>query len=67
MVEWTGVVLAEPRMLEGVRAVNFVCSGEEEPEVVEGLSGDELKMGKVILIGGGLSEIGHQGVYGCLG
>jgi hypothetical protein len=45
MVEQAGIVFAEPRVLEGVRAINFVCVGEEEPEVLEGFPGDEFKLG----------------------
>jgi hypothetical protein len=67
MVEWARVVFAEPGVLEGVRVVNLVCLGEEEPEVTEGLSRDELELGKGVLVSSGLSEVGHQGVDGCLG
>jgi hypothetical protein len=35
-MEGTQVVFAEPRVLEGVRAVDFVRVREEKPEVAEG-------------------------------
>jgi hypothetical protein len=62
MMEWTGVILAEPGVLEGMRVVNLVHLGEEEPKVVKGFSRDKLTLGKSVQIGGGASEIGHQGV-----
>ena len=67
MVEWARVVFTEPGMLEGMRAVNLVCLGEEEPKVMKGLSRDELELGKSVWIGSGVSEVGHQGVVRCFG
>jgi hypothetical protein len=43
VMEGTRVVLAEPRVLEGVGAVNLVSVREEEPEVAEGFARDKLK------------------------
>ena len=48
MVEWARVVFTEPGMLEGMRVVNLVCLGEEEPKVIKGLSRDELELGKSV-------------------
>jgi hypothetical protein len=67
MVEWTGVVFAEPRVLKGVRVVDFVCLGKEEPEVAKRFIRDKLELGKGVLVGGGSSEIGHEGVDRCFG
>jgi hypothetical protein len=52
-------------MLEGVQAVDLVSLREEEPEVVEGLFWDKLKLGKSVLVGGGSSEVGNKRVDGC--
>jgi hypothetical protein len=54
-------------MLEGVGAVDFVCLRKEEPEVVEGFPWDKLELGKGVLVGSGLSEVGSKGVDRCLG
>jgi hypothetical protein len=64
MVEGTRVVFAEPGVLEGVRAGDFVCVGEEEPEVAKGFPWNKLELGKSILVGGRSSEVGDKGVDG---
>jgi hypothetical protein len=61
------VVLAEPGVLEGVGAVNFVCVGEEEPKVTEGLVGDEFKVRKGVLVSDGLSKVSDEGFVRCPG
>jgi hypothetical protein len=61
------VVFTEPRVLEGVRAVDFVCVREEEPEMAEGLIRDEFKLRKGVLVSGRLSEVGDEGSVGCHG
>jgi hypothetical protein len=48
MVEWAGVVLAEPRVLEGMRVIDFMSLGEVEPEVTEGFPQDKFKLGKSV-------------------
>jgi hypothetical protein len=48
MVKGTRVVFAEPGMLKGVRAINFVRLGEVEPKVVKGFPGNELKLGESV-------------------
>jgi hypothetical protein len=35
--------------------------GKEEPEVTKGFVWDKLKLGKGVLVGGGLSEVGDEG------
>ena len=67
VVKGAQVVLAEPRVLEGVGAVDFMCVREEEPKMTEGLVRDELELGKSILVGGWPSEVGDKGSVGCLG
>ena len=67
VIKWAKVVFAEPEVLEGMRAVNFVGLGEEEPEVVKGLPRDELKLEKSVLIGSRSSEVGNKGVDRCFG
>jgi hypothetical protein len=54
------VVFAEPRVLEGVRAIDFVCVREEEPEVSEGFLGDKLELGNSVWVGDGASKVGDQ-------
>jgi hypothetical protein len=44
VMEGTRVVFTEPRVLEGVRVVDFVCVREEKPEVSEGFLGNELEL-----------------------
>ena len=61
------VVLAEPRVLESVGAIDFMCIRKEEPEMAEGLVRDEFKLGKSVLVGGGLSKVGDEGLVGGLG
>jgi hypothetical protein len=56
----TRVVFAEPRVLEGVRAVDFLCIREEEPKVPEGFSRDKLELGNGVWIGSGASKVGDQ-------
>jgi hypothetical protein len=58
------VVLAEPRVLESVGAVDFVCVGEEEPKVAEGLARDEFKLGKSVLVGEGPTKVGNERFVG---
>ena len=67
MVKWAQVVFAEPGMLDGVGAVDFVCLRKEEPEVVEGFPWDKLELGKGVLVGSGLFKVGSKGVDRCLG
>jgi hypothetical protein len=55
------VVLAEPGVLESVGAVDFMCVREEEPEVAEGLVGDEFKARKGILVSDGSSKVSDEG------
>ena len=61
------VVLAEPRVLESVGAIDFVCIRKEEPEVTEGLVQDKFELGKGVLVGDGLSEVSNEGFVGSLG
>ena len=61
MVEWAGVIFAEPGVQKGVRAINLVCLGEEEPEMPERFPRDEFKLGRCVRIGSGASEVGQQG------
>jgi hypothetical protein len=63
----TRVVFTEPGVLEGVRTVDFVCVGEEEPEVAEGLVRDEFKMRKGVLVSGGSSKVSNKGSVRDLG
>jgi hypothetical protein len=65
MMEWARVVFTEPRVLKGVRAIDFVRVREEEPEMPEGFSRDKFELGKGVWIGGGTSEVSHQGVDRC--
>jgi hypothetical protein len=67
VVEWAGIVFAEPGMLDGMRTVDFVGLREKEPKMVEGFSRDKFELRKSVLVGGGPSEICHKGVNGCLG
>ena len=67
VMEWARIVFAEPRVLEGVRVINFVCVGEEEPEVSEGFPRDEFELGKDIWVCSGASEVGHKGFTRCFG
>jgi hypothetical protein len=57
----TRVVLAEPRVLKGVRAIDFVSVGEKEPEVAERLVRDEFKARESVLVGDGLSKVSDEG------
>jgi hypothetical protein len=67
MMEGTRVVLTEPGVLEGVRAVNFVCVGEEESEVAERFVWDKFKLREGILVGGRSPEVSDKGVDRCFG
>jgi hypothetical protein len=67
MVEGARVVLAEPRVLEGVGVVDFMCVGEEKPEMTEGLVWDELELGKSVSVGSRPSEVGDERSVRCLG
>jgi hypothetical protein len=67
VMEGARVVFAEPRVLEGVGAIDFVCIQEEEPEMVEGLVRDEFKLRESVLVGDGSSEVGDEGFVGGLG
>jgi hypothetical protein len=55
------VVLAEPRVLESVGAVNFVCVGKKEPEVTKGFVWDEFELGKGVLVSGRPSKVSDEG------
>jgi hypothetical protein len=61
VVKGARVVLAEPRVLEGVGAVDFVCVRKEKPEVVEGLVRDKFKPRNGVLVSGGPSKVGNKG------
>jgi hypothetical protein len=67
VVKGARVVLAEPRVLEGVGAVDLVCIRKEEPEVTEGLVGDELKARKGVLVSGRSPKVSDEGFVGGLG
>jgi hypothetical protein len=67
VVEGTRVVLAEPRVLESVGAIDFVRVREEEPEMTEGLVWDEFKLGKGVVIRDGPSKVRDEGSAGSLG
>jgi hypothetical protein len=67
VMKGAGVVFAKPGVLEGVRAVDFMGLGEEEPKVVEGLPRDKLKLRKSVLIDSRSCEVGDEGIDRCLG
>jgi hypothetical protein len=67
VVKGTRIVFAEPRVLEGVGAVDFVCIGEEKPEVAEGLARDKFKLGKSVLAGDGSTKVSDEGFVGGFG
>jgi hypothetical protein len=67
VVKGARVVLTEPRVLESVGAVDFVCVRKEEPEVAEVLVWDEFKLRESILVGGRLPKVGDEGFVGGLG
>jgi hypothetical protein len=67
VVEGTRIVLAEPRVLESMGAVDFVRVRKEEPEVTEGLVRNEFKLGKGVLVSGGPSKVSDEGFAGSLG
>jgi hypothetical protein len=67
VVKGARVVSTEPRVLEGVGAVDFVCVGEVEPEMAEGLVWNELKLGNGILVGNRPSEVSDKGFIGSPG
>jgi hypothetical protein len=66
MMKGARVVLAEPRVLKGVQAIDFVSIREEEPEVAEGFVGDEFKARKGVLMGDGPSKVGDERFVGGL-
>jgi hypothetical protein len=61
MMEGTRIVFTEPRVLEGMRAVNFVRVREEEPEMTKGLIRDKFELGKGVLVGDRSSEVSNEG------
>jgi hypothetical protein len=61
VVKGARVVLTEPRVLEGVRAVDPVSVGEEKPEVTKRLVWDEFELGKGVLVSGGSTEVSDEG------
>jgi hypothetical protein len=61
MVKGARVVLAEPRVLEGVGVVDLVCVREEEPKVAEGLMRDKFKARKGVLVSGGSPKVCNEG------
>jgi hypothetical protein len=61
------VILAEPRVLESVGAIDFVCVRKEEPEMAEGLVRDEFELRESVLVSGGSSKVGDEGFVGGLG
>jgi hypothetical protein len=63
-MEGTRVVLAKPRVFEGVGAVNLVNVREEEPEVAEGFVRDKFKARKGVLVSGGLPKVRNEGFVG---
>jgi hypothetical protein len=63
-MEGTRVVLAEPGMLEGVRAVNLMGVGEEEPKMAEGFARDEFKAREGVRVGGRLPKVCDEGFTG---
>jgi hypothetical protein len=67
MMKGARVVFAEPRVLEGVGAVDLVSIRKEEPEVAEGLVQDELEARKGILVSGGPSKVSDEGFVGSPG
>jgi hypothetical protein len=66
-MEGTGVILAEPRVLESVGAVDLVCVRKEEPEVAEGLVRDKFKVRKGVLVGGGVPKVSDERFAGSPG
>jgi hypothetical protein len=67
VMEGAGVVLAEPRVLESVGAVDLVCVGKEEPEVAEGFVRDEFKVREGVLVGDGAPKVSDERFAGSLG
>jgi hypothetical protein len=61
VIKGAGVVLAEPRVLKVVGAVDLVCVRKEEPEVVEGLIWNEFEARKGVLVSGGPSKVSDKG------
>jgi hypothetical protein len=64
VIKGAQVVLAEPRVLEGVGAVDFVCVRKEEPEMAERLVRDEFKLRESVLVSGGSSKVSDEGFAG---
>jgi hypothetical protein len=67
VIKGARVVLAEPRVLEGVRAVDFVCIREEEPKVAERFVGHKFKARKGVLVSSGSPKVSNEGFVGDLG
>jgi hypothetical protein len=63
----SGVVFAEPGVLEGVRVVDFMGLGEEEPKVAEGFPKNKFELRNGVLIGDWSSKVSNERVDRCLG
>jgi hypothetical protein len=67
VMKGAGVVLAEPGVLEGVRAVDFMGLEKEKPEVAKRFPREELKLRNGVLIGDWPSKVRSKGVDRCFG